>query len=372
MLGGGIAHQGGIMSKRFGGLRCVVASLAVCVVASAAYAASPSFVLSPASPTLAGIGATTRDVLAPAISPTGGPMPPPTVSIPAAALGLGAGDIVSSVSFGLAPPSYMPGLRAWFSVDGASTGVAFAPPPANLSCEAPAQATADIFLARPFPALPLPNVLALDGNGLADSACAPAGAAGLGLLEPSADDISALEMCPASYVFSGGVLINSVYFTLAPSSPTLMALGAGATDILVAAPPGFAPPAIARPGAAFAPFPCAPGVGAPACDEIDAMDFSPPSIALYSLRPGSPQLSACGFKPSDIIFGGLVGCTLALPSAPAGLTATDNVDAVAINFDPDDDFVASACDNCPTTANNDQSDGDGDGVGDLCDNCASV
>jgi subtilisin-like proprotein convertase family protein len=37
--------------------------------------------------------------------------------------------------------------------------------------------------------------------------------------------------------------------------------------------------------------------------------------------------------------------------------------------DGDDDGVADAGDNCPTTANSDQTDADGDGIGNACDNC---
>ncbi len=37
--------------------------------------------------------------------------------------------------------------------------------------------------------------------------------------------------------------------------------------------------------------------------------------------------------------------------------------------DPDDDGIASACDNCPEDDNELQSDADGDGIGDLCDPC---
>src|SRR5262245_54131905 len=219
-------------------------TLALLLSGGRVHASSPSFTLSPPSPTLGAIGAVPSDVLSPGIPPGPGPMPLPVVSIPAAALGLAPGDIVSSISFGLAPPAFAPGLEVLFSVDGAAAGVPFFAPPANLSCEAPGQQLGDVYRSK-FPPLALPNVLVLDGNGIADSACAPAAASGLGLLEPSPDNVFALEMCPASFVFSGGSLTAPVYFTLAPASPTLVLMGAGATDILVAAPPGFLPPAIA-------------------------------------------------------------------------------------------------------------------------------
>jgi Tol biopolymer transport system component len=40
--------------------------------------------------------------------------------------------------------------------------------------------------------------------------------------------------------------------------------------------------------------------------------------------------------------------------------------------DPDGDGVCGSVDNCPTVSNADQADGDGDGVGDACDNCPTV
>jgi hypothetical protein len=101
------------------------------------------------------------------------------------------------------------------------------------------------------------------------------------------------------------------------------------------------------------------------------MDFTTGGFPLYSLAPGSPLLSACGFTPSDILLGSIIGCILALPSGPAGLLPTDNIDALAMNVDSDDDFIASPCDNCPSAANNDQIDSDGDAVGDACDNCVA-
>jgi hypothetical protein len=42
------------------------------------------------------------------------------------------------------------------------------------------------------------------------------------------------------------------------------------------------------------------------------------------------------------------------------------------NADGDSDNVPDACDNCPATANSNQTDSDGDGIGDSCDNCPAA
>lgn len=347
-----------------------VAVGAVVLVPAGARATSPSFTLGPPSPTLAGIGAAPGDVLNPAVPPVPGPVPPPIVGIPAPAMGLLPGDVVTGLSYGLLPPAAAPGMGVFFSVDGPSAGAPFAPPPANVACEAAAaQALGDVFNAQPFgPPLPLPNVLALDGNGLADAACGPAPPPGLGLIEPSPDDVTALEMCPASFVYSGVALTAPIYIALAPGSPTLVALGAGSGDILVVPPPA-GPPAILAPAAALGLVPGPPGCGAPVCDQINDFDFGPAAV-LFSLAPGSPSLGICGVTPGDLLLAPAGPCpAVAVPAPGLGLLPGDNIDALAVNFETDADFVVDPCDNCPLVANNDQLDGDADGVGDACDIC---
>src|SRR5262249_53307231 len=105
-------------------LACLLTTLAV-LSCRGALATSPSFTLSPPSVTLPAIPATPNDVLVPSVPPVPGPIPAPVVGIPAAALGLLPGDLVTGLSYGVLPPGPAPGLRILFSVDGASVGGPF-------------------------------------------------------------------------------------------------------------------------------------------------------------------------------------------------------------------------------------------------------
>src|SRR5262245_2450537 len=337
--------------------------LAVFVFLAAQHAAamSPSFTLAPGSPTLTAIGAGPADVLVPAPSPAPGALPPPVVGIPAAALGLVAGDVVTSLSYGTLPSTPASGVKLYFSVDSASTGTAFAPPPANVSCEAAgSEAQADIFLAQPVgPPLAYPNVLFLDGNGTAGSPCGPPAAPGLGLLEPTSDDLRALALCSVGSVFTGTTFTSSIYFTLGPGSPTLGTIPATESSILTVGPgPAFVTPSVYTFGYYLG---LGPG------DVIDAIDVGP-AATLFSLAPGSPSLAACGFSAADILLSGPgTACALSLAGTGIGLAAGDNLDAFAFAFDTDGDLVPDPCDNCATVPNPDQADTDGDSFGDVCD-----
>ena len=116
------------------------------LTASISRATSPSFTLAPGSPSLGIIPATPADILDPSVSPVPGLIPPPVVGIPAAALGLVPGDVVSSISFGTLAPGG-PGLQVHFSVDGAAAGAPFVPPPATVACAA-AGAAAESYVGR--------------------------------------------------------------------------------------------------------------------------------------------------------------------------------------------------------------------------------
>jgi hypothetical protein len=113
-----------------------LAVLSFLLATGSTYAANPPFTLAPGSPTLPPIPATAADILVPAVPPVPGPVPPPILGIPAAALGLVAGDVLNSISFVFGPPAPGPGAKVLFSVDAAAVGVPFAPPPANVACEA--------------------------------------------------------------------------------------------------------------------------------------------------------------------------------------------------------------------------------------------
>jgi hypothetical protein len=346
------------------------------LAAHPAAATSPSFTLAPPSPTLVAVPAGPADVLSPAAPPVPGPLPPPVIDIPVAALGLGPGDVVNSISYGLLPPGPGPGMQVLFSVDGASVGAPFAPPPPNLSCEAPAEELADVFLSQPAgPPLPFPNVTYLDANG-APGPCGPFPVPGLGLAEPGPDDITGLEACAGSAVFTGAALTAPVFFTLAPGSPSLVAVGATTGDILVAGPPGFVPPAIFLPAPALGLVGGPPGCAPPACDAIDALDVGvAPPTAMLSVAPGSPSIAGCAYSPAGLILAVVPSppCPpVVFPPPALGLVPADNVDAIAVNFDADADYVATPCDNCPAVPNNTQVNSDGDPLGDVCDNCPLV
>ena len=275
---------------------------------------------------------------------------PPAPLLPAPTTypyGLMPGDVVNSASRGI--ESFTGPERIRFSVDALSTGAAGA----VLLQAGAGEAQADIFYGGTF-ALPLlANTLAADGDGL-PAAAPPA----LGLVEasggpPPFDDLSVLSSCRP---FPLGHLL---FYTLAPGSPGLTPLGAGPADILV----GFM-------GAVSLYIPAAT-LGLLPGDVIDALAFRfmPTPLAIFSLAPGSPSLALIGAGAGDLLGSGPV---VVIAGAALGLAPADNLDAVDIALDPDNDIVASGCDNCAAVANSDQANADSDAFGDACDTCTDT
>lgn len=324
---------------------------ALLLLAGPATAASPLMGTSPASspacgPPGVGICSPAVDVFA------NFPAAPPLVAAP---LALAPGDVLAGFSWGNETP--LPGGgEILFSVSPASVGIPG--PPADVFSEATfGDAAADIFDGGSLAGSPMPNALLVDGDGL--PALAPPAS---GLPEPG-DDMTALATCDPT---AGAPIGGFVFFTLAPGSPTLTALGASPADILLQFYP-FGGSMVAFPGAAFG---LVPG------DVIDALalHFFAPTTAAVSLAPGSPTLGLLAASPADVLLLTTSGPPPAMlvPAPALGLLPTDDIDALDISPDVDGDIVNDSCDNCPAIANNDQADSDGDGVGDVCDNCPVI
>lgn len=131
---------------------------------------------------------------------------------------------------------------------------------------------------------------------------APAGALGL----MPADDIDALitqDIGPAAMYMPG---VDSVVFSLAPGSPTLAAIGATPSDLLMAMPFGL--PTIYIPGMAF-------GLGP--MDNLDALDVFPGQAGDFT---GDEQVDARDY----IVWRN----TLGSPVMPAGSGADGNSDGI--------------------------------------------
>ena len=336
-------------------LHCSVALCSLLLTASA-QAASPLLVTSPtSSPTCSTPGGSPGlDLCGPSVDVfTNFPVAAP-VTFPGSMPGLMPGDVINSLSYGNETP-VVPGARIRVSVTMGSVGIP-GPPPDVASEALLTDAAGDIYDAGMI-GVPMPNKRLVDGNGM-PTAAPPAS----GLTEP-ADDLAALATCDPFWGL-GGWFGPSVFFTLAAGSPTLALLGATPADILWHPFGGANPPPIMfMPGAALG---LLPG------DVIDglALNAAGPPVVI-SLAPGSPTLAALGgASPADLI--SVPPPAIFLPAVVMGLLPVDDIDALDISIDADNDLVNDACDNCPTVPNNDQTDTDGDRVGDVCDNCPTA
>ena len=102
--------------------RALLLAMALCVGAApraASAGAAPSLALDAVSYTVANGPAEAGDVLTPAAPPAPGPLSPPVVSLTRAALGLVAGDVLLSLSFGR---DALPSGTLFFSVDRGASG----------------------------------------------------------------------------------------------------------------------------------------------------------------------------------------------------------------------------------------------------------
>lgn len=338
------------------------------VMAAPAIAAGPTISTAPGGSGLCG---GPQDLCEAALDLFGGaipPLPPPIIT-PGLLYGVLPGDDLTSLSFGL--DSFTPGSTILASVSPATLGCGFVVPP-NICSEAggppffgPPQAPADLFILGTVGGAPLPGLLVVDGDGTPNGIAPPF--PGIGLSEPPTvppnDNVDAVDGCSLT-AFVATYVVPTIYFTLAPGSPTLGGLAATAADVLSA--PGGGPVAVAFP---------APAIGLiPGADVIDALAFDGTTL-WFSLAPGSPTLIALGATAADIIStspGPAPPLFIVFAGAASGLVGGDDVDALAVFADSDGDLVNDACDNCIGTSNSTQADADTDSVGDACDNCPLV
>jgi hypothetical protein len=377
-----------------------LAALAVMALAALpSRAAAQIFALDPGSGSLPGIPATAADFLTPTFpAPAVGPLPPPSVGLTSAQLGLIAGDVIDAITLAddapLGPPTTI-----YFNVSRGSTGAFAGPFPPDVFREVAAvpvgtqpEAASDIFSTNdPTCGVGLGlNTQVLDGNGflLGPPACYTG--KGTGLTELLALPGPPLNDAMADFDWGsvGRARLFTVYFSLAPGSPSLTpganparALGGEPGDIFgtFVGPPGpFHFLAIPASGSGLVSG--GPGCAPPVCDDVDALaGFASPIV---SLSPGSPSLVAIPATPGDLLnlFTG-PPLTIALPAAALGLTPADDVKGLELVTNPcpippppdvpDNDGVGG-CDNCPALFNPGQEDSDGDLIGDLCDPCTDT
>ncbi len=206
-----------------------------------------------------------------------------------------------------------------FSVALGSQGLPNTAVRTEASCNPP-EPQADVFES----ALDGTNRQDLDGNGLA---CGSNNGFGLGLNEAAPSDaVHEIERDPCVYVDANcnGELEDPILVTLAPGSPTLNAIGASTSDILLI-------------GGRLEPHIWAHGVsdlGLQANDVIDALCVkangdgayaAADDIVMFSLAPGSPSLAAWSAGPADLL---TPYNKFRYPASMLGLLATDDVDGL--------------------------------------------
>jgi hypothetical protein len=325
--------------------------------------------------------------------------------LPGVALGLPPAANIDDISYGNDCPSFPilvapcpPPVRYLYSVDRFAVGAPLSATAAQVAADG--AAASDVFVSAFFllapPCAPMPNLLAIDGDGLLAGLPPPPGTVGLGLVEPflpapnlAQDNLDALDVSDPIFVDAPpweGIQEAAVFFTLDP--PSAAAAGVSPADILVSGPP-YTPPG------AFAVWAPAAALGLAPMDNIDALGiflglpgapFPSPGTAVYfSLAPVSPALAVlptpCGFPigtatPGDV-WGTLGGPPMLMIGAeslnlatirsgfPNPFVGNDNLDAIdgvaePVSPDLDLDGLSNAID----------FDNDGDGLGDTPDAAA--
>ena len=239
-------------------------------------------------------------------NPTGAPR----VLFRAESLGLVAGDDIDGLSFGREPSLGAGVYAVEFSVDRAAVGPAGTAVARETGAATGSEASADVFDAF-IPAGAGPffvgrNGQVWDGNG---SSAPLLHLRDVPLDLALNDNLDALEGPPQLVdPDNDGVRDLPVYFSLAPGSPTLGLIGAGAGDILICPAPACALPAI---------FATGPALGLAPADNLEdfalntatgVVDFTVPPLEAAGLgtdpgailrRAGSPP---CGAVPCTIFF----------------------------------------------------------------------
>src|SRR5262245_10671879 len=314
-----------------GGAALASASEVRAQVAYSITAASPSF------PGVSNSAVLTR--------PVGG-LAPPAVAVPPAALALAGapGDELDAISYG--GPVLAAGSM-YFSVDAATVGIPGVPP--NVASEAAVfQAAGDVYV---FPPL---NALFLNQAMLGE---VPPILPGV-LAAPPVDNLDALDLGATLAGPAPAPFTPPPFFSLAAGN----IFGLSGADVLG---PG---PAILIPAGGLG-LAVADDVDALHIDATTGsiyFSLAPGSPSLFVASPGCP---APPCSPADIFFlpGGLLPFILFAPAAALGLLPIDNVDAIAFDTDSDGDGILNSVDNCPVTPNATQCDSNLDGCGNICD-----